>query len=154
MNEINIWTDGACSTKTKRGGWAYYSTLSQSDSSEVLFRVKSGNLENTTNNIMELTAVISALSMLHPETLEKVIVHSDSKYVVDGVTKWIFTWRTNNWKTSNNKDVKNKSLWQLLFEKISFLNVEFRWHPRNSTRQLEMVDGLAKYESNPSLDGR
>ena len=107
MEEVTIHTDGACSGNPGPGGWG--AILMYKDNKKEI----SGEKKDTTNNIMELTAVIEALKLLKYPC--KVNLYSDSAYVVNAfLQKWIFGWQKNNWKTSDKKDVKNKELWQEL----------------------------------------
>ena len=102
-NLINIYTDGACSGNPGPGGWGIYI-----DNDGAIKEI-SGSEENTTNNRMELKAVIEALKYFTSKTNLK--LHTDSKYVMDGSSKWIENWKKNGWKTANGADVKNKELW-------------------------------------------
>lgn len=99
---IKIYTDGACSGNPGKGGWA--AVILNGNSIEKI----SGSAENTTNNRMELMALISALKFVKDQNLE---IFTDSKYAKDGIEKWIINWKKNGWKTSNKEDVKNKDLW-------------------------------------------
>ena len=109
MEEVTIYTDGACSGNPGPGGWG--AILMYKDNKKEI----SGGKKDTTNNIMELTAVIEALKLLKYPC--KVNLYSDSAYVVNAfLQKWIFGWQKNNWKTSDKKDVKNKELWQELVD--------------------------------------
>ena len=100
---IKIYTDGACSGNPGRGGWA--AIIINGEKIEKI----SGASDNTTNNRMELTAVISALRYVKAEAIE---IYTDSKYTKDGIEQWIVNWKKNGWKTANKQDVKNKDLWQ------------------------------------------
>ena len=104
--KIKIYTDGACSGNPGKGGWG--ALIQENDNEKKL----SGSELNTTNNRMELTAVIRALE--HYDEAKEIEVFTDSKYVMQGITEWIKNWKTNHWKTSQKKDVKNKDLWVLL----------------------------------------
>lgn len=118
MEEVTIYTDGACSGNPGPGGWGAI-LMYKNVKKEI-----SGGKKNTTNNIMELSAVIEALKLLKFPC--KVTLYSDSAYVVNAfVQKWIFGWQKNNWKTSNKKDVKNKELWQELVKLTHIHNVTF-----------------------------
>ena len=118
MDEVIIYTDGACSGNPGPGGWG--AILMYKDSKKEI----SGGNKNTTNNIMEMTAVIEALKLLkHPC---KVKLYSDSAYVVNAfLQNWTKNWIKSNWKTSDKKDVKNKELWQELIELTKIHNVTF-----------------------------
>ena len=118
MEEVTIYTDGACSGNPGPGGWGAI-LMYKNVKKEI-----SGGKKNTTNNIMELSAVIEALKLLKFPC--KVTLYSDSAYVVNAfVQKWIFGWQKNNWKTSDKKDVKNKELWQELVKLTHIHNVTF-----------------------------
>jgi len=105
MKEVTIFTDGACSGNPGNGGWA--AILIYKDTEKVL----SGYCPDTTNNRMEMFAVIFALKALKEKCI--VNLYSDSAYIIDAMTKnWIQKWQSNNWKTSSKEDVKNIDLWQ------------------------------------------
>lgn len=118
MEKVIIYTDGACSGNPGPGGWG--SILMYKENKKEI----SGGLENTTNNVMELMAVIEALKLLKfPCEVE---VYSDSAYVVNAFNqKWIYGWIKSNWKNSSNEPVKNKELWQELYELTKIHNITF-----------------------------
>lgn len=137
---IEIFTDGACSGNPGIGGWG--ALLRYKDIEKEL----SGGEKNTTNNRMELTAVIEALKAL--KTTCNITLYTDSKYVMCGITEWMENWKRNGWKTTNKKsDVKNIDLWQQLDELIKKHEIRWVWvkghngHPEN-----ERVDTLARGE--------
>ena len=118
MEEITIYTDGACSGNPGPGGWG--AILMMGDVRKEI----SGGSENTTNNIMELSAVIEALKLLKRPC--KVNVFSDSAYVVNAFNqKWIYGWIKKNWRTAGGDSVKNKELWQELYSLTKVHNVPF-----------------------------
>ena len=118
MEEVTIYTDGACSGNPGPGGWG--TILIYKDTKKEI----SGGKDNTTNNIMELTAVIEGLKLLKFPC--KVKLYSDSAYVVNAfVQKWIFGWLKNGWKNSSKEPVKNKELWQELYNLTKIHDVEF-----------------------------
>ena len=119
MGEVTIYTDGACSGNPGPGGWG--AILMYKDNKKEI----SGGKKDTTNNVMELTAVIEALKLLKYPC--KVNVYSDSAYVVNAfLQNWIIGWQRNNWKTSSDKkDVKNKELWQELIALTKVHDVTF-----------------------------
>ena len=120
MEKILIYTDGACSGNPGPGGWGAI-LMYKEHKKEI-----SGGEKETTNNIMEITAVINALKQLKKPYKFDVEVYSDSAYVVNAFNKgWIYNWVKNNWKTSSKEPVKNKELWQQLYELIKEINVEF-----------------------------
>jgi len=118
MEEVIIYTDGACSGNPGPGGWGAILMINE-NKKEI-----SGGNKNTTNNIMELTAVIEALKLLKRPC--NVNLYSDSAYVVNAfLQNWILGWIKNGWKNSNKEDVKNKELWQELISLTKVHNVTF-----------------------------
>ena len=118
MDEVTIYTDGACSGNPGPGGWGAILMLGE-NRKEI-----SGGSENTTNNIMELTAVIEALKILKRPC--KVNIYSDSAYVVNAfLQKWIYGWMKKGWKTAGGDPVKNKELWQELYSLTKTHDVPF-----------------------------
>jgi ribonuclease HI len=135
---IKIYTDGACSGNPGRGGWA--AIILDGEKIEKI----SGSKDNTTNNRMELTAVISALKYVKGKDLE---IYTDSKYTKDGIEKWISNWKKNGWKTANKQDVKNKDLWNELDQLNSEKNVRWNWVKGHANNQYNnMADELARSE--------
>ncbi len=119
MSTVDIWTDGACSGNPGPGGWG--AVLRYGETEKEL----SGAEAATTNNRMELMAAIEALNALKRPT--KVRLHTDSKYVMDGVTKWIHGCKNNGWKTADKKPVKNEDLWRALETAASRHDVTWKW---------------------------
>lgn len=118
MKEVTIYTDGACSGNPGPGGWG--AILMYEDTKKEI----SGAKKDTTNNIMEITAVLEALKLLKVEC--KVKVYSDSAYVVNAFNQgWIENWKKNNWKTSGKDPVKNRELWEELYNLTQIHKVEF-----------------------------
>ena len=118
MEEVIIYTDGACSGNPGPGGWG--TILMYKDNKKEI----SGGLKNTTNNVMELTAVIEGLKLLKFPC--NVHLYSDSSYVLNAFNQnWIKNWVNNNWKTSDKKEVKNKELWQELLSLTKTHKVTF-----------------------------
>lgn len=141
MYRVEIFTDGACSGNPGAGGWG--AILRHRDVEKEL----SGGEAETTNNRMELTAVIESLKALKKPC--DITIYTDSRYVMDGVTKWMPSWKQNNWRTANKKSsVKNIDLWQQLDELLKPHQVQWIWvkghagHPEN-----ERVDKLARSQS-------
>lgn len=136
--KVTIYTDGACSGNPGKGGWG--SILIYGD----VVKELSGGEDNTTNNRMELKAVIEALKALKSPC--DVEIYSDSAYVVNAFTqKWIDNWIKNNWKTADKKSVKNVDLWQELLVLIKTHNVTFKKVKGHSDNELnERCDKLAK----------
>lgn len=146
MMRVEIFTDGACSGNPGPGGWG--AILRCRDVEKEL----SGGEAQTTNNRMELTAVISALQALKKPC--NITLYTDSKYVMDGVTSWLDNWKRNGWKTSNKKSpVKNVDLWQQLDGLLTAHEIRWVWvkghagHPEN-----ERVDKLAREWAKQAAD--
>ena len=137
MKKVEMFTDGACSGNPGPGGWGAilrYKTVEKE---------LSGYSPSTTNNRMELTAVVEGLrAMKEPCHL---IIYTDSRYLKDGITGWIHKWKKNGWKTSTKTPVKNQDLWEALDEAAQMHTIEWRWirghagHPEN-----ERADQLAR----------
>lgn len=145
MKEVIIYTDGACSGNPGPGGWA--SLLKYNDRKKII----SGGEPNTTNNRMELSAVIFALAELKESC--KVTLFTDSKYVQQGASEWMKKWQLNNWR-KGNIIVKNVDLWQKLADLLLLHNVEFIWvkaHADNEENNL--VDKLAREKSREYFNG-
>jgi ribonuclease HI len=136
-NIVDIWTDGACSGNPGPGGWG--AVLRYGETEKEL----SGAEAATTNNRMELMAAIEALSALKRPS--KVRLHTDSKYVMDGVTKWIHGWKKNGWKTADKKPVKNEDLWKRLDEANARHEVTWKWVKGHSDNEMNnRADELAR----------
>ena len=135
-NKIEIFTDGACRGNPGPGGWG---ALLRFGSKE---KEINGHSASTTNNIMELTAVIEALKQIKKPY--EIDITTDSTYVKNGITVWIHNWKINGWKTAAKKSVKNKELWIELDELIKIHQINWIWvkghsgHPEN-----EKADELA-----------
>lgn len=133
---INIYSDGACKGNPGVGGWGAL-LVSGEHRKELV-----GGERLTTNNRMELTAVIEALQSLKRSS--RVCIHTDSQYVLKGITEWLPNWKRRGWRTSGNTPVKNVDLWQRLDELVSQHQVDWLWvkghngHPGN-----ERADALA-----------
>ena len=121
---VDIYTDGGCSGNPGPGGWAYVMVLGDSIAAE-----QWGGEKITTNNRMELLAVISALKACKEKTelSGDVTVHTDSQYVQKGITEWITKWKRNSWKTSDKKPVKNQDLWAELDALNTEMSVNWEW---------------------------
>jgi len=113
---LEIYTDGACSGNPGPGGWGVY--IAGADERELF-----GGEPETTNNRMEMQAVIEALKA----TEGPVILYTDSQYVKNGVTTWIHGWKRNGWKTASRKPVKNKDLWIEIDDLTSAREIDWRW---------------------------
>lgn len=116
---VEMWTDGACKGNPGVGGWG---ALLRSNGHE---RELFGGEAVTTNNRMELTAVIEGLKALNQPC--QVDLHVDSQYVMQGVTKWIAGWKRNGWRTADKKPVKNQDLWQALDEQVARHAISWHW---------------------------
>ncbi len=136
MKKIELYTDGACSGNPGNGGWGYllkYKTVEKENF---------GGAAETTNNQMELTAVIEGLKAIKESC--QIDLYTDSRYVLDGCEKWLNTWKRNNWKKSDKKPVLNQTLWQELDKQLARHQITWHWvkghagHPEN-----ERVDSLA-----------
>jgi ribonuclease HI len=136
-DKIVIYTDGACSGNPGPGGWG--AILMWGDHRKEM----SGGEQVTTNNRMELLAAISALEALKRPS--KVELHTDSNYVKNGVTSWIYGWKRNGWKTADKKPVKNAELWQRLDAARVPHEVDWRWVKGHSGHEHnERADELAR----------
>ena len=118
-NKLHIWTDGACKGNPGVGGWGVLMRWGEHE--KELF----GGEELTTNNRMELSAVIAALKSIKRPV--PVVIHTDSSYVKNGITTWISGWKRNGWRTSDRKPVKNIELWQELDRLVEQHDIEWRW---------------------------
>ncbi len=116
---IHVYTDGACRGNPGPGAWGVLIVNGEQ-------REEIGGAEKeTTNNRMELTAAIEALS--HVQCVAQVILTTDSNYVKDGITQWIMNWKRNGWKTKNRKPVKNDDLWKRLDDLVASHKVQWEW---------------------------
>ena len=134
MNKVEIFTDGACKGNPGPGGWG--AILRYGTTEKEIY----GASKNTTNNIMELTAVIESLKNLNKPC--ELIITTDSKYVKNGTTEWIHNWKKNGWRTAAKKEVKNKELWIELDSLIQIHSISWDWvkghsgHPENERADL------------------
>ncbi len=140
-DNVQIYTDGACSGNPGPGGWGAVLLYGQHE------KQLSGGEANTTNNRMELTAVIEALSLLKRPC--RVTLTTDSKYVADSVTKgWVYGWQKRGWKKSDGKDAINVDLWQRLLPLLQTHEVTFVWIKGHAGHKYnEICDKLAVAES-------
>lgn len=146
LKQIEIFTDGSCLGNPGAGGVGILLRYKQHEK-----QISQGFFQ-TTNNRMELRAVIIALNSLTEPC--SVILHSDSQYMKNGITQWIFNWKKNNWKASSGKAVKNQDLWRLLDQAIQRHQIEWHWVKGHSGhRENEICDQLAKQGAeNPTLE--
>lgn len=140
MKQIEIYTDGACSGNPGPGGWGAVLVYNGKE------KELSGSEKNTTNNRMELTAVIMALNALNQPC--EVKLTTDSKYVCDAINKgWVYSWRKNDWKKSDKKPALNVDLWEELLSLLEKHEVEFIWvKGHNGHKYNEICDALAVKE--------
>ena len=117
---IKVYTDGACKGNPGPGGWGVY-IIHGSDEIELF----DGN-PNTTNNQMEMQAAIEALKYLKEEN-QPIDLYTDSNYLRQGITEWIFNWKKNNWRTASKKPVANKDLWIEISDLSSVMAVNWHW---------------------------
>ena len=139
-NKLEIYTDGACLGNPGPGGWA---ALIIDNNQE---RILSGNNEMTTNNRMELLAVIKALESINHRL--EITIYTDSKYVINGITSWIKSWKTNDWKSSSKAPVKNIDLWKILDVNSQKQNIKWVWvkgHSGNTYN--DKVDEIARNQA-------
>ena len=153
MPQLYAYTDGACSGNPGPGGWGVL-LLAREGDAILKERTLCGGEADTTNNRMELLAAISAL-----ETLARpsdIILVTDSAYVKNGVTSWIFGWKRNGWKTADKKPVKNVDLWQRLDAAQARHKVEWRWikghagHAENERADELAREGMAPFKKKPA----
>lgn len=140
LTAIDIYTDGACKGNPGMGGWGAL-LVSGAHRKELI-----GGERLTTNNRMELTAVIEALQSL--KRTSRVCIHTDSQYVLKGITEWLPNWKRRGWRTSANAPVKNLDLWQRLDELVSQHQVDWLWvkghngHPGNERADVLANEGV------------
>lgn len=118
-DQVDIWTDGACKGNPGLGGWG--ALLCQGKHRKEFY----GGQTDTTNNRMELMAVIKALEALKRHCT--VVIHTDSQYVKKGMTEWISNWKRRGWRTADKKPVKNADLWQELDELVAGHDLSWQW---------------------------
>ncbi len=135
---VRIYADGACRGNPGPGG--YGAIMKYGGQEKELY----GYSPHTTNNIMELTAVITALESLKKKS--SVLIVTDSQYVIKGITEWISGWKKRGWKTASKQPVKNQELWQKLDALVSSHNVSWQWVKGHAGHlENERADALANY---------
>lgn len=140
MKKIQIFCDGSCLGNPGNGGWAYILRFGEHE------KKASGAQKNTTNNQMELKAVINALKALKEPC--EVQLFTDSSYVVKGMSEWLEKWQKNRWLNSEKKPVKNKELWMELSELLSVHEVKANWLKGHAGHEEnELCDKMAKQEA-------
>lgn len=134
---LKIWTDGSCLGNPGPGGWGFIATDGKNTAE------RCGGEKNTTNNKMELTAVIKALTAAKKHA--EVEIHTDSQYVKNGMESWIKNWKAKGWKTADKKPVKNQELWQQLDKLASNIKIHWVWVKGHAGEEFnERVDDLAR----------
>jgi len=149
---LYIYTDGGCSGNPGPGGWAYvmvlqaFQSAGKQDSARIIAQDKGGEKE-TTNNRMELTAVIMALRALKnfDSALSSITLLTDSQYVQKGITEWIHSWKRNSWRTSGKSPVKNKELWVELDALAGGVKIKWEWIKGHAGNEYnEMCDAMTQ----------
>lgn len=142
LTKITVYTDGACPNQQNKkrthkiGGWGVYIPAYK----DVVAQSYYGYSMNTTSNQMEMQAIVEALKVCPKKSY--LVVYSDSKYFIDGITKWIKGWKRNNWKLSNGQPVKNKHLWIHIDQlSVQFYSITWNW-----------IKGHAGHEGNEQAD--
>lgn len=136
MKKVDLFTDGACKGNPGPGGWGVLARYGRNE------KEISGSEAETTNNRMELTAAIKGLELLIEPC--EITLHTDSKYVCDGITKWVFGWQKNGWKNAAKKPVANADLWQQLVEATRRHKINWQWvRGHNGHEGNERADRLA-----------
>ena len=147
LPQVEIFTDGACKGNPGPGGWG--AVLRFGDTEKEI----SGGEAQTTNNRMEMTAALEALNLLKKPCA--VTLYTDSKYVMDGITKWMVNWKKRGWKTASKQPVKNADLWQQLDEQVNRHQVSWEWvrghtgHPGNEHADLLANRGVVQAKRQP-----
>ena len=143
LPKVEIFTDGACKGNPGPGGWGAVLRFGDRE------RELSGGESPTTNNRMELMAAIEALKALKKPC--RVSLTTDSNYVRDGITRWIFGWQRNGWRTADRKPVKNAELWQALLEATAPHRIDWHWvkghagHPENERADVLACDAAVQF---------
>ena len=135
--KFKIYTDGACSGNPGPGGWG--AVIFDNDNNQTNI---SGKEKNTTNNRMEILAAIMALKKIKSNS--QITIYTDSTYVKNGITEWMFNWKKNDWKTASKKPVKNKDLWIKLDKLCEKNKVSWKWVKGHATNKYNnLADQLA-----------
>jgi ribonuclease HI len=143
---LKIYTDGGCSGNPGPGGWAFVMVKRTFQGEQIIAQTK-GSEKATTNNRMELTAVIEALRAL--KTMDGIphqaAVYTDSQYVQKGISEWIHTWKRNSWRTSDKKPVKNQDLWMELDSLAGEFKLQWEWVKGHSGHEYnELCDAMTQ----------
>ncbi|MGP1577461.1 MAG: ribonuclease HI [Treponema sp.] len=155
ITQVEIYTDGACSQNPGPGGWAFVVMMKDDERPDGIELTRcSGGERDTTNNRMELLAVINALDIylisIRPSLASDAIVsvHTDSQYVQQGISVWIKNWKKNGWRTSNKQPVKNQDLWKQLDRLAAVCNPQWIWVKGHAGNEYnELCDMLAVTEA-------
>lgn len=140
MKRIEIFTDGACKGNPGPGGWAALLRMGRHE------RELKGREAQTTNNRMEMTAIIKALEALKEPC--RIDLYSDSKYVIDGITKWVEGWKRRGWINASKKPVRNADLWHRLIDAAAPHQISWHWvRGHDGHEENERVDQLASDEA-------
>lgn len=123
MNTVHLFTDGSCLGNPGAGGWA--AVLSTEINGKNYYKEVTGGFKEATNQQMEILAAIHGLSAITKRS--NVVLYTDSRYLIDGITKWIKDWEKRNWATAAGKPVANKALWQALQEVVKLHEIEWVW---------------------------
>lgn len=139
---FNVYTDGGCSGNPGPGGWGFVIL-----NDDVFVMEKSGGEKNTTNNKMEMTAVIEALNFIKSNDIKECNVFSDSQYVIKGITEWIYSWKKKGWKNAAGQAVKNKELWMEIDALSANISIKWNWVKGHAgIKWNERVDELTQLE--------
>lgn len=153
MKKITLFCDGSCLNNPGIGGWAYILMYKKEDG-QMYMKKDCGYMEYTTNNQMEMLALIKGLNAIKkiPSCID---VYTDSRYLVDGVTIWMHNWALNGWKVSkSNTAIKNKDLWQEIFHLYSMHDISMNWVKGHSGNKYnEECDKMAKMAANSIKGG-
>lgn len=142
MKKLDVFTDGGCSGNPGPGGWAFVVI-----ESGTVLSCSSGGEPDTTNNKMELTAVINAIKACNLIGSTDINVYTDSQYVKNGITQWISNWKKNGWKTSSKEPVKNKDLWEQLDCLENSNKIDWNWVKGHAGVEYnEMCDSMVRSE--------
>jgi ribonuclease HI len=146
MKCTEVWAGGSCSGNPGPGGWA---AIIRKLGNELVIM---GKKSHTTNNEMELLATINAMELI--ELGESAIVYSDSKYVVDGMTKWVNGWINRGWVTATKQPVKNADLWKRLLKLDGVRDIKYMWIKGHTTTEIHYVNNLAKDQSKSFVESK
>lgn len=148
MNRIDVFTDGGCSGNPGPGGWAYVLI----DEKGSIISTSSGGEAQTTNNKMELNAVINAIKACKLLQANKIFINTDSQYVKNGITQWIVSWKAKGWKTASKDPVKNRELWEELDSLNSSSDITWNWVKGHAGIQYnELCDSMVRKETQKYL---